>query len=285
MSFLNYKLEEKNLFIRIIIYFVVMFLLALNFNLFYSELNLVIGGAGGVALIVREITNIDTSITVLIVYIIILILNFIFLDFEKSVSLIICTILYPLFLSLTSNITDIIVLNYSDKLMICVVAGICEGFLTGIIYKLGFNPGGVSVISQIIAKYFKKSVSKVNFTISAIIILAGGYFFGVSMILYAIIVVYTVSILVDKVLLGISSSKYVLIVTSKEKEIEDFIMNELHHGITKISCETGFSLIKKYVISCSVPTKDYYALKEGIKFIDSSAFITVTDTYETKGGI
>lgn len=282
---LNKKIFEKNIFIRFALFCFALYVTSILFNLFYNPLHLVIGGASGFAIVVHEVFNISTSNVVTIVYVTTLILSFIFLDFKKSLSLILCTIIYPLFVNLTSNITDFIQIDYSDPLLICIVAGVLNGAMNGIIYKIGFNPGGFSVVAEIIYKYFHVSVSKANFYISAIIILMGGYYFGVDRIMYAIIVMYITTLVTDKVLLGISSNKYVYIVTDSEDKIEAFITKELGHGVTKLSCETGFNLRKKYVLTCSIPTSEYTLFKEGISLIDEHAFMVVTDTYQSSGGL
>lgn len=154
----------------------------------------------------------------------------------------------------------------------------------GIILKIGFNPGGLIVIAQIVYKYFKMSISKVNSIVSFITVLLAGYFIGLNSILYAIIVIYLINIFTDKVLLGISDNKMFYIITEKESEVKAFIMRYLTHGITLINCETGFSKTKKHAIMCAIPTKQYYILKQGIKEIDNKAFFVVTDAYQVLGG-
>lgn len=285
MLALNKKVLQKNLFFRFAVFCLALYISAVIFNLFYAPLNLVVGGASGVALILHEVCGISTDLVVTGVYVLTLILSFIFLDFEKFVSLILCTIIYPFFVSITGDITNFIQIDYNDTLLICVFAGFLNGMMNGIIYKIGFNPGGLSVIAQIIYKYFRISVSKVNLYMSCIIILIGGYYFGVDNILYAIIVMYITTLMTDKVLLGISGNKNVYIVTSKETEVESFVTKNLNHGVTKLSCETGFNLTKKYVLMCSIPTKEYAIFKEGISLIDKDAFMVVTDVYQSLGGM
>lgn len=285
MRFLNKKVLEKNVFFRFAVFCLALYIQAIIFNLFYNPLNLVVGGSSGVALILHEAFGISIDVVITGVYVFTLLLSFIFLDFEKSVSLILCTIIYPFFVSITGNFTNVIQIDYSDIILICVFAGFLNGMMNGIIYKIGFNPGGLSVIAHIIYKYFHISVSKVNFYISAVIILIGGYYFGVDRILYAIIVMYITTVMTDKVLLGISRNKYIYIVTSKEDEMEAFITKILKHGVTKLSCETGFSLKRKYVLMCSIPTKEYTVFKEAISLIDKDAFMVVTDVYQSSGGM
>lgn len=279
------NINAKNFLFRFSIFCLALYCLALIFNLFFVPLNLVVGGASGVSIVLQEMTGISSHTLVTIIYIITLILSFIFLDLEKSISLIFCTVLYPFFVNVTSNITDFIQIDYSNMMTICIVSGVLNGIMNGLIYKVGFNSGGLSVIAEILYKRFKISISKANFMINVIVILFGGYYFGVNHILYAIIVMYIVTLMTDKVLLGISKYKYVYIVTNQEEKVHKFITDELHHGVTKLSCETGFMKEKKYVLMCSIPTKDYTILKEGISFIDSRAFMVATDAYQSFGGI
>ena len=120
--------------------------------------------------------------------------------------------------------------------------------------------------------------------INAIIIIVGSIFFGWSMMMYAIILVFVNNLMIDKVLLGISSNKAFHIVTSKEDEIKEYIVNRLHHTVTIFSEKRTFFGRKRKILLLVVPTRDYYKVTEGIKLIDPDVFFVVEDAYEVKGG-
>lgn len=277
-------IKEKNLIFRFAVFCLALYVSACVFNLFFVPTNITPGGSSGVSIIIHKITGMDQGTLVAIIYAFTLVLSFIFLDLEKSISLILCTIIYPFFVKLTGNISNYIVFDYSDVTMICIIAGFLNGITTGLCFKVGFNPGGLSVIAQIIYKYFKVSISKTNLIMSSIIVLLSGYYFGVNHILYAIIVIYVTSLATDKVLLGISKNKYIYIVTTEEDKVYEYIANTLKHGVTKLSCSGGFGN-KKYVLMTSIPTSDYTILREGIKLIDEKVFMVATDAYQSYGGI
>lgn len=279
------KVNAKNFFFRFSIFCLAQYITAVIFNLFYVPTNITAGGAGGLSIVIHEFTGIDQGNLVTIIYVITLILSFIFLDLEKSISLLLATLVYPFFVKVTGNVTDFIKLDYTDITTICIISGFLNGVMNGIIYKIGFNPGGLSVIAQIVYKYFRISISKTNLFMSSIIVLIGGYYFGINNILYAIIVMYITALITDKVLLGISKNKHIYIMTSEEDKVHEFITKELKHGVTKLSCETGFMEHKKYVLMTSIPTSDYTMLKEGIKLIDEKAFLVATDAYQSHGGM
>jgi uncharacterized membrane-anchored protein YitT (DUF2179 family) len=142
----------------------------------------------------------------------------------------------------------------------------------------------ISIINEILVKYRKVSVGKAILFINSIIILIGAIVSGWVTALYAIIVIYIISIITDKVVLGISQSKAFYIVTNKEEEVKDFILNNLSEGITIFDATGGYTNKSTKVLMCVISTKDYFKLKEGIYQIDKEAFFVVTDAYEVYGG-
>ena len=126
-------------------------------------------------------------------------------------------------------------------------------------------------------------MGKTNFVINSIIVLIGGYYFGITMIMYAIIINYINSIIVDKILLGISKNKSIYIVTEKSDEIKKFIINEMHHSITVFQVEGAYTNEKREVLLTIIPTREYFEITESIKLLDKNVFYVVSDAYEVKG--
>lgn len=278
------KIELKNLLFRISIYLLALYVSALNYNLFILPSKFVTGGSGGIGTLVSYIFNVDASFIISIVMYATLLLGFIFLGFKKSISIIFVTIIYPIFIKLTSEIGSVIVVDLSNKLLVSIFAGIIDGITTGLVLKTGFGPGGISTISQILYEKFRISISKSSLLINIIIVVLGGIFIGFDKVMYAVIILYLASLMIDKVIIGISKSKLFNIVTEKEEEVKDLITNKLGHGITIIDGKAGSNGIDKSIIMCIIPTKEYFLVKEGIHEIDKNAFFTISDSYEVFGG-
>ena len=117
-----------------------------------------------------------------------------------------------------------------------------------------------------------------------LIILAGIFAFGWIQLMYSVISLYIISIMTDKVILGISNSKTFYIITEHETAVKKFIMQHLSHGVTVLDGRGGFTGNHQKVIMCIIPTKEYFIAKEGIHSIDPNAFFLVTDAYEVYGG-
>ena len=76
------------------------------------------------------------------------------------------------------------------------------------------------------------SMGNSMFFTDGIIILSSVFVFGWTKIMYSIISLYIISIMTDKVILGISNSKAFYIITDHEEEVKKFVLKHLSHGVT-----------------------------------------------------
>ena len=106
--------------------------------------------------------------------------------------------------------------------------------------------------------------------------------FNINNVAYSAIILYLSSMIIDKMLIGISTSKLFYIKTDKINEVKDFIIRELKTGVTIINVEGGYSAKKGKLIMCVVDNMDYYLFKESVLEIDPKAFFIIDDCYEVK---
>lgn len=259
-------------------------LVAVAYNLFLASNDIVSGGIGGIAIILNELIGINNSLVMLIFNIFLLILSYFLLGKEKTKATILGSLLLPLFIELTSHINIWLELDTSQLLVSSVFGGVMYGFGLGMIFKAGFTTGGTDIVNQILSKYAKMSIGKSMLLCDGTIVLLSGLVFGATHVMYAIIVLYIMSFISDRVILGVSDSKAFYIITDKEETIKEYILNVLNHGVTVFNAQGGYKKDNQTVLMCVLPTKDYYRLKAGINEIDSEAFVVVTDAYEVYGG-
>lgn len=259
-----------------------LFLYAFAYNLFLKTNNLVTGDVDGIATIFKS--TINPNLLIAILCILLLIISFPLLGVKTSMGSVIGTILFPIFVILTSNVADIIKIDSSDLFLIAIVAGVIRGIGYGLTFKMGFTTGGTDILNQIVAKYFKMSVGNAMIIVDGSIVVIGGFVYGWTNMLYALIVLYILSVITDKIMLGISKSKAFYIITSEEDKVKDYIMNTLNHGVTIFPVKGGYTKEREKMLMCVIPTREYYKLKEGISKIDGEAFFVITDAYEVRGG-
>ncbi len=276
--------KKKKLVRRYALLILSLFISACYFNLLQLPTQIVTGGSSGVSIILNYYFNWDPSQVIFIISSILLIAGFIFLGFEKTSGALVTTIIYPIFVNLTSNISNYISVDLSDKILISIFIGLLAGITTGMVYKAGFSNGGFSIISEIISERKKIPISNISFVINFIIVAFGGVSFGWTMVMYAVIILYINSIILDRVLIGVSKNKSLYIITKEEEKMKDYIINSLKHGVTIFDVKGGFMEKKQKVLMTVIPNRDYFKLKEGIKEIDEDAFFIVTDSYQVYGG-
>lgn len=277
-------IEEKYKLRRYVEMIIGILIVAFAFNIFLLPNDIVFGGVSGLSIIVKDYLPIDPSTFILISSLLLLVVSYILLGKEKTKGSIVGSILFPIFVNLTANLNQYINIDNSNILLSVIFGGILYGFGAGLVFKAGFTTGGTDIINQIVSKYAHVSMGNAILMSDGLIVLAGGFFFGITKLMYAIIVVYISGLITDKVLLGISNSKAFYIITNEDEKIRDYLLNELHHGVTIFSVKGGYTHKKDEVILCVVPTNEYYRVKEGIREIDDQAFFVICDAYEVFGG-
>ncbi len=281
------KVTQKNFYIRSINLVFGTFLLALNYNLFLVPNNLVTGGTSGIAILLKELFGLSPSIFIMASSILLIIVSYLFLGKEETKRNIIGSILYPFFVSLTVPLASTLLqyLALDSMLIIVLIAGIFSGIANGIIYKTGFTTGGSDILMKILNKYAKIPEGKAIFSVNLVIMIFGAIIFGANKFIYALIILYLNSQLIDRILIGISDSKLFFIYTKKSEEVRKYILEDLKTGVTILEAQGGYSKEENCVLMCVVPTRDYYLFKETVLTIDGSAFFVINDCYEVSGGV
>lgn len=277
------KIYKKDLLKRYSQFILGLFIVSFSFNLFLLP-NGLIYGVSGLGVILNKLYGLDPSFIILIGSLILLILSFVCLGKDKTMGSVVGSLLYPIVVKLTVPLVQYVDLGTADTFVLTIFGSVISGFGYGLIFKSGFTTGGTDILNQIFSKYFKVSIGNAMFFTDGLIILCGAIVLGWDKLMYSIILLYIISIITDKVILGISQSKAFYIITEHETAVKKFITQYLSHGVTVLEGRGGFTGNNKKVIMCIIPTKEYFIAKEGIHSIDENAFFVVTDAYEVYGG-
>ncbi len=279
--------DKKDLIVTGVSFVFGTFCLALCYNLFYIPNNLVVGGMSGLGIVIQELTGFNAQSFIYISSFILLIASYIWLGKEETKRIVIGTFLYPLFITFTKPIADVLLiyLTFHEILVTVVLAGLLYGFSNGLVYKFGYSTGGSDVLVRLGCKFFHISEGQGVLFINILIVLLGGFVFGVENAVYAIIIIVIGSILVDKIMIGISDSKKFMIYTRKAKEIQNLIEQDFKTGYTVFPTVGGYSHIRGAMIMCVISNRDVNFFKERLLDIDPTAFFVISDCYQVQGGV
>lgn len=273
------KIEGKDLFKRYTLLFIGCLIVALAFNIFFLQYSIVCFGVSGISIILNQF-GIDPSLFILGANIFLLIISYFTLGKEQTKNSVVGSLIFPVFVSMTKWIVPYIDINGLELIVIAVFGAVLTGIGYGIIFKTGFTTGGTDIINQILVKYCKISMGKAILLVDGLVVIAAKTVFSWEIVLYGFIVLYIISTLTDKVLLGISQSKAFYVITDKEEEAKEFLLSVVNGGVTLISSKGGFSHAKHDMLLAVVPTRMYFIVKEGLKDIDPNVFFLVCDAYE-----
>jgi len=277
------KKNYKKIFVRYFEFIFGLILFSIGFNYFLLPNNLVFGGASGLAIVFDHLWGVDPSLFVLIFSLSLLFVSLFLLGKEVTARSVIGSLLLPLFMKLTEILTLYFPIGETELLIAALYGGVFTGIGLGLVYKTGFTTGGTDIINQIVNKYAGFSIGKSIFICDGLIVISGAFVFGIVRAMYAGIVLFLISKLSDKMILGISNSKAFYIITDYPEEVRKFILKELGHGVTEFNAKGGFKKESQKVLFSVIPTREYYLFKEGLKVIDKDAFFVTVDAFESSG--
>lgn len=275
------NIDKKNRLSRYIMLLSGCLIVAFAFNLFFLRYDIVCFGVSGISIVLANF-GVNPSMFILLANIFLMIISYFFLGVEDVKNQLVGALIYPIFVELTLKITNLIDFGEIEFIVIAIMGGVLAGIGYGLIYKSGFSTGGTDVLGSLICKYSKISMGNAMMFVNVAIIVLGKIVFSWKIVMYAIVVAYLISIVTDKILLGISNSKAFYIVVDKNKDdlVRDFLTSLPGVGSTIIDASGGYSNDKQTLILAVAPTKMYFVIKEGLREIDKNIFYLVCDSYE-----
>lgn len=254
-------------------------LISIGLNLFIIPIKLIPSETLGLINLLSYNYGFNISILLLIVNVWTLWLIYMLYGKEKLQEYLLPSLLLPLMIYLTKNI-NIDLTKGVEEFLLAISGAFIMGYGYSFMYKEGYRTGSIYILEDMFNEFTKKNSRTFSRTFDFILFLVAFKIFGLEHALYSAIVIIITRYMTTKARIGISDSKAFYIITTKEKEIKKYLMEELHHDLTAFDAEGGFTKKRNKVIMTVINTKDYFKVKEGIQLIDPKAFISITDNYE-----
>lgn len=253
----------------------------ISFNIFLMPHKLLSGGVSGVALILNYIFGLSPGVLVFVFNIPIFLAGYKFVDKEFIALSLVGMTAFSVFIDMFSFMKDFIYID--DVLLSCLYGGVLNGIGMGIVFRNRASQGGVDIVAVILKKYFSINLGTTSLLINIAVVTLGSYFYGIKLAMYTLVSMYVSSTVLDKVMKGFGSSKSVMIITDKEQQVADTIINTLGRGVTYLEGEGAYTQSKKRVIYCIVTLNQLAKLKQIVHEVDNEAFMAVSDTAEVLG--
>ncbi len=254
-------------------------MLALGYAVFAIPVNLIVGGATGIGLIIEHFTGFDYATVVLIINIVMLVVGYMSLGKKFAAGTLLSSILFPLFL----KYFELIHINVQDEFLCTIYAGICVGIGLGLVFRAGYSSGGMDVPTLIINKKTGLSISTIINVMDTFILLLQVFFSSYEGILYGIITVFVSNFVLDQITIIGEKNIQLFIISHKYELIAKTIMEEINRGCTFVNIQTGHLRHDIKAVLCVVNSRQYFRLNEIVLSIDHEAFIITNEIHSVRG--
>ena len=182
-------------------------------------------------------------------------------------------------------------LNMQNAMFLTTLFGaILVGVGCGIIVRSGATSGGTDIIAMIMQKYLGIRFSRAVLIADGVVVGSALIVFSIYgneslvLTLYSALAIYVVSQSVARTINGSKDHKIIFVVSSLDLEtLHHFILHDLDRTATFIKAAGLYSKKDKEMLFIVVNYKEVQRIKHAIKEVDPSAFVVVSDAYDTFG--
>lgn len=258
------------------------FVYALAVAVFLIPAGLMTGGTTGIALAVNRLTGIPVAGFVFLFNVIMLIIGWLVLGKQFALTTILSTFAYPVALQLVESVIGDRALT-NDILLCTLFAGMGIGASLGLVIRAGASTGGMDIPPLILNRYFgvPVSVSLYVFDICILLLQIPGN--TARNVLYGILLVIVYTVVLDKFLLMGTTRTEVKVISSRNEEIREAILQEIDRGVTMLSARSGYLDEETQMIFSVISNRELPRIERLIHQIDPDSFMVVSRVSEVSG--
>ncbi|MBQ7460455.1 MAG: YitT family protein [Oscillospiraceae bacterium] len=257
---------------------------AAGIALFKTPNHFALGGTSGLAILLADVfPSLHMGTFMFIINVALLVLGLIFVgkDFAfgtaySSVMLSVYVAIIEFFVPLKEPLTH-------DPLLELVWAVILPAVGSALVFNIGASTGGTDIVAMILARHSSLPIGMALLATDAVITVATFWLFDVATGLYCVLGLIMKTFLVDLVIDGINSRKYITIISKEPETIERFIIERLNRSATISDAEGAYSHQHEKVITTVLTRRQAVMLRNYIKTVDDSAFITMVNSSQIIG--
>lgn len=171
-----------------------------------------------------------------------------------------------------------------DLTLAALFAGVFLGIGLGIIFRYGGTTGGVDIIARLVQKYAGWSMGKTMLIFDMVVIAASVLtYLNYKQAMYTLVAVFIGARVIDFIQEGAYAARGAMIISEKNTEIAQKIMDEMDRGVTVLRGYGSFTKTEREVLYCVVARNEIVRLKNLITAIDPHAFISVSVVHDVHG--
>ena len=190
--------------------------------------------------------------------------------------------------SLMIDVFSLFITPYrGNMILVSLCAGVCEGVGLSLVIIRGATTGGTDMLARLLGHRMPHfSMGKLMFAIDGVIVAVSAFVYGsIENAVYACIVIYVTTKIIDSILYGTDSGtgKLFFVMSPKVRAMGDRIIRELDRSVTYLDSHGGYTKEPGETMLCAVRRFEVYHIQKIIRDEDSNAFVIVGDAGEITG--
>lgn len=245
------------------------------------------GGVSGLAIVLSGFIPLDTGVIILLFNIPLLIIGTLRLGKSFAVGTIYATVVSSLMITGMNAVMAIweLPLPSGDLLLNGVIGGALQAVGIGVIFRCGATTGGTDIIIRLLLLRHRHLHTGMLFMCidSSIIALSAIVSGSLEIALYAALSLVVSSYLIDRIMYGPDTAKFLIIITDHATEVISAVFEKYDIGMTRMNGRGAYTGEGKEVILCAIkkPLAPYVC--DIVHTVDKKAFVIVTDAAEVHG--
>ncbi len=244
--------------------------------------NASVSSVSGLAIVLSNFVPFSVSIITLALNIILLIIGFITCGNEFGGKTVYTSILLPVFMWILEKIFPNMQSLTGDAALdvVCYVFSVSVGL--AILFNMNASSGGLDIIAKIMNKYLHMDLGHAMSLSGMIVALSSAFAYDIKTVILSVLGTYVNGLVLDHFIFSQSLKRRVCIVSPKQEEIREFILNELHSGATIYEAIGAYRMQKHTEIITVVDKSEYQKLMNFIQKTDPQAFVTVYNVSDVR---
>ena len=259
---------------------------AVSVVVFIRPVDVIIGGVGGVAQMTEYLTHgfVPMGMMVILLNLPLFLLSFRSMGKQFLIRTTVATVVSSLMIDFLTPYLHNWQITH-DKLLSVLYGGVLMGLGLGLVFSRGATTGGSDIIAKMVTKKRPHiSLGRVNLIVNAFVITAAGFVYrSPEAALYAVVVQYVTSTVIDMLLSGMDNASAALIITTKPAEMADAVLNEVHRGCTGLE---GYGMYTHHPVTTllvAARSHEISRLKVAAQRTDPSSFMIFLNAREVMG--
>lgn len=243
-------------------------------------------GITGAAVIFHKLFDLPVGLVGFILNLPLLVLMVIFLGKSSFIKTLCVTGILAAALDFVAVMFDKFIPVYTgDHILASFVCGFLQGAGLGMIMTTSATSGGTDIVGRLIhAKWPHISVGRIIMVADAVVVIANMIVFrSFESGLYAIIVAFTSTKVIDSLLYGMGSGKMLMVFTSKADEVANALISSSRRGVSILPAVGAYSREEKHMLICVARKNEISDLIKIVKSVDEGTFIIISEANEILG--